>query len=158
MKTRTIIKDQNGATAVEFAIILPLLVLLLFGIIEFGLLLYNQHVITNAAREGARYGIIVRNPRVPNVDESGIEGISTKVKDYARSHLITFGSDKLDDADIILLDINNNSGTFNPATDRCTSFGCELRVEVIYQYDFLVLSSLGFGPITLNPRAIMKME
>ena len=42
MKTRTIIKDQNGATAVEFAIILPFLILLLFGIIEFSLLLYNQ--------------------------------------------------------------------------------------------------------------------
>lgn len=46
--------DERGAAAVEFALILPVLVLLLFGIIEFGRG-YNAKVeITGAAREGAR--------------------------------------------------------------------------------------------------------
>ncbi len=40
---------------VEFAIVAPLLFVLLFGIIEFGVMLYDQAVITNASREGARY-------------------------------------------------------------------------------------------------------
>jgi Flp pilus assembly protein TadG len=53
MKPKMIIKDQNGGAVVEFAIILPLLIALLFGIVEFGLLLYNKQIITNASREGA---------------------------------------------------------------------------------------------------------
>ena len=54
--------SQRGASAVEFALILPLLIVLTFGIIEFGLLMYNQQVLTNAAREGARYGIVQTDP------------------------------------------------------------------------------------------------
>ena len=64
MKDDRFLKNQNGATAVEFAVILPLLLLLIFGIIEFGLFLFNRHVITNAVREAARAGIVVRIPRL----------------------------------------------------------------------------------------------
>ena len=56
--------SQKGASLVEFALVLPLLMLILWGIIEFGLLLYNKQVITNASREGARAGIVAANPRV----------------------------------------------------------------------------------------------
>ena len=45
--------NQKGAALIEFAIVLPLLLLLVFGAIEFGLLFYNKQVITNASREGA---------------------------------------------------------------------------------------------------------
>ncbi len=45
---------DRGATAVEFALLLPLLMLLLFGIIDFGRALNAQITITQAAREGAR--------------------------------------------------------------------------------------------------------
>ena len=45
--------SQKGASLVEFALVLPLLMLILLGMIEFGLLLYNKQVITNASREGA---------------------------------------------------------------------------------------------------------
>ena len=40
---------------VEFALVAPLLFVLLFGIIESCLILYDQAFITNASREGARY-------------------------------------------------------------------------------------------------------
>jgi len=50
------LNSQEGAAMIEFAIILPLLLLFIFGIIEFSLALFNQQVITNAAREGARRG------------------------------------------------------------------------------------------------------
>jgi Flp pilus assembly protein TadG len=52
------LRETKGASMVEFALVLPILILILFGIIEFGILIYNQQVITNASREGARYGIV----------------------------------------------------------------------------------------------------
>lgn len=47
-------KNERGASMVEFAIILPLLMLILIGIIDMGRLLLAQAMVTNAAREGAR--------------------------------------------------------------------------------------------------------
>ncbi|MGD9244463.1 MAG: pilus assembly protein [Desulfobacterales bacterium] len=151
MKRKILIEDQNGATVVEFAIILPLLIVFLFGIIEFGLLLYNKQVITNASREGARAGLVVRDPRLSNQE------IKDKVKEYAQSRLVTFGSDTLEDDDIDILPIDSGGG-FDPNTERCTSFGCDLKVGLTYYYDFLFLSNFGLGPITLEEVSTMKME
>ena len=52
------IKKQSGAQLVEFAILLPILVVVIFSAIEFGFMLYDQAVITNASREGARAGVV----------------------------------------------------------------------------------------------------
>ena len=46
--------NENGQTLVEFALILPILLLLVMGIIQFGIIFSAQIGITNAAREGAR--------------------------------------------------------------------------------------------------------
>jgi Flp pilus assembly pilin Flp len=51
-------RDQEGAAAVEFALLLPLLVLLLFGMIEFGLAFNTRIQATNAAREAARRAVV----------------------------------------------------------------------------------------------------
>jgi Flp pilus assembly protein TadG len=48
------LRAEEGASAVEFALVLPLLVALLFGIIEFGAAFNAQIMVTNAAREAAR--------------------------------------------------------------------------------------------------------
>lgn len=50
--------DRRGTAVVEFALIAPLFLLLLFGIFEFGRLVMVQQLITNAAREGARMAVI----------------------------------------------------------------------------------------------------
>jgi Flp pilus assembly protein TadG len=47
-------RRERGAVAVEMAIILPLLLLVVGGIVDLGRLAFTQNVITNAAREGAR--------------------------------------------------------------------------------------------------------
>ena len=47
--------DDRGAAAVEFALVLPLLLLLLGGIIDFGFALNTQISLTHAAREGVRH-------------------------------------------------------------------------------------------------------
>ena len=46
-------RNERGAVFVEFVIVLPFLLVFLIGMIEFGLLFYNQQVLTNASREGA---------------------------------------------------------------------------------------------------------
>jgi Flp pilus assembly pilin Flp len=51
-------RGQDGAAAVEFALLLPLLVLLLFGFIQFGLAFNTRIQATNAAREAARQAVI----------------------------------------------------------------------------------------------------
>ncbi|MDI6815909.1 MAG: pilus assembly protein [Actinomycetota bacterium] len=52
------IRNDVGASSVEFAIILPVLVMILFGIFEFGLAYRDYLAITHAAREGARMAAI----------------------------------------------------------------------------------------------------
>lgn len=164
MKTSVITRNQNGATAVEFAIILPVLILVLFGIIEFGLVLFNKQIITNASREGARFGIVNRDPVVRFRTDADIDEISNRVSDWLADHLVTFGD--TDGAEIVV-EIRDNSlpppDFFDKAKDialgnRCTVFGCPLKVTVRYDYEFLVLSIFGFGPITLDGHSEMRME
>ena len=138
MKMR--LKNQKGTSVVEFAIVLPLLVLLLFGIIEFSLLLFNKQVITNASREGARAGIVAQVPRVSD------PAIRKVVSDYAKAHLVTFGSDTLvEDADHIPI-VREDVNTDNPPN----SFGDDLKVTVNYQYDFLVFPGIIVGLFSGN--------
>lgn len=51
-------KSDDGASAVEFALVLPILVLLLVGIIQFGHLFFQWLEITHAAREGVRWAAL----------------------------------------------------------------------------------------------------
>lgn len=51
-------KNEKGQSLVEFALILPLLLLLIMGIIQFGLVFLGYISVSNAAREGARVGIV----------------------------------------------------------------------------------------------------
>ena len=48
----------EGAAAVEFALILPLFIVLILGLIDFGHLFFVVNTMTNAAREGARRGVV----------------------------------------------------------------------------------------------------
>jgi Flp pilus assembly protein TadG len=51
-------RHQRGQSLVEFALVIPLFLVLVFGIIDFGLGLKSWITITNAAREGARYAAV----------------------------------------------------------------------------------------------------
>jgi Flp pilus assembly protein TadG len=146
-KIRCLISGEEAASAVEFAIILPLLILILFGIIEFGLLLYNKQMITNAAREGARAGIVARTPRLSD-DE-----VKTVVNDYlspgGQSRLIDFGT-ATPVVTVTRTDVNGDGSL--------VGFGDDLSVLVTFNYSFLVLTNLGFGPVNIGSTAVMKME
>ncbi len=134
------IKTQKGIAAVEFALVLPILIVLAFGIIEFSLILYDKAVITNASREGARAGIVSQSPRMPDAE------VTTIVDNYCKNYLVTFGTP-------------NNPVTAITRTGN--SFGDELTVAVTYSYGFLVLP--GFitgmtGPLNLTATTVMRME
>ncbi len=49
---------EVGASAVEFALIVPILIMLVFGIIQFGLAMSQKASLANGAREGARVGAV----------------------------------------------------------------------------------------------------
>jgi len=55
-------RDDRGAAAVEFAIIAPVLILLLIGIVEYGLVFNTQLQLTGAAREAAREMAVTGDP------------------------------------------------------------------------------------------------
>jgi Flp pilus assembly protein TadG len=63
-------RDDRGAAAVELALVLPLLLLLVFGIIDFGRALNAQIEITSAAREGARWAALGRTDIAQRVTDA----------------------------------------------------------------------------------------
>ncbi len=50
----SLLKDKSGANAVEFAIVVPVLLLIVLGIIQFGIILFTYNNMVQAAREAAR--------------------------------------------------------------------------------------------------------
>lgn len=53
--------SDTGAAAIEFALVVPVFLFMLFGIIEFGLVMHVSSMVENATHEGARYGITGSN-------------------------------------------------------------------------------------------------
>jgi Flp pilus assembly protein TadG len=144
--------SEKGAALVEFALVLPLLLILLFGIIEFGFFIFNKSVITNASREGARAGVVRDNsPNPSDPDNPFIRIDSTKVtdivKNYAAAHLVNFCSDRA---------INV---TVDPV-DRNLPRGDSLTVTASYDYCFLIIPALTdfLGNVNISGTSIMRAE
>jgi hypothetical protein len=74
-ETSTCQKDL-GAAAVEFALILPLVVLLVFGLIDFGRLFFVKISLTSASREAARISTFYPNSCIPVSDPEAVGVIS----------------------------------------------------------------------------------
>ena len=55
------INNNKGQSLVEFAILLPVLLIMLLGLMEWGFLLWTQTTFVNAAREGARDAVVIRD-------------------------------------------------------------------------------------------------
>jgi len=129
---------EDGTAAVEFALVFPILILLVFGIIEFGLALYYKEVLTNASREGARAGIIISSPR-PTADE---------IKGVVVTALTNAGLPSCNASCITVTGAQGSSGD-------------DLTVRVDYPYRFSVLANLiaGFaGNVTLSAQTVMQQE
>lgn len=136
MLTPKRMRDQKGVALVEFSITLPLLLLLLFGFIEFGIMLYNKQVITNASREGARAAI---NP-LPILTPDEVVNV---VENYCDQNLIRFG--------------NVTPISVTPP-DENRVFPQAITITVTWNYGFLVPSIIGLGPtINLSAQTTMNM-
>ena len=126
------IKNQKGQSLVEFAIVLPLLLLLLFGIAEFGIMLNSYLTIQNIAREGTRLGII--------------GGSDTEI-----TSLIRTTSPNLTSADLSI--------SITPSEGNRRS-GDTLQVKVTYNYRMIVpiISALVGNIIVLTSQTSMRIE
>jgi len=159
MKKKKLFRCQKGASAVEFALVLPLLLVFVFGIIEFGILLYDKAIITNASREGARVAI---RAYWADTDSDGkgdtpalypVGEVENVAENYAATRLIKF------------------SGATPIATvTESTVDGIDYRtVTVAYGHSFLLFPNvlgtlLGVnsttmpGAISLTASSAMRME
>jgi Flp pilus assembly protein TadG len=138
---------DGGQAIIEFAFVLPVVLILLLGILEFGVLFYNKAMVTNASREGARAAIVYQDTDSnDSYDPHSIDEIKAVVSDYLIDKLITF------------------EGTPDPKTsftiNETTSPGGKVGVLVTYEHTFLVISrflSLS-NKINLSAETIMRVE
>jgi Flp pilus assembly protein TadG len=133
---KRLVREQQGAAALEFALIAPLFLILLFGALDFGLALYAKGLITHASQEGARYGTIYHlSP--PTVDD---------IQGYVQSYL-------------------SGAGFSQPVTITVTgaggASGTPLAVRVDYTHHFLGLPSFLCGwadSLNLSAETVKRLE
>jgi Flp pilus assembly protein TadG len=134
---------ERGVELIEFAISLPVLLLILAGIIDFGFLFQRYEVVTNAAREGARLKSL---PVVTTTAD-----IQARVSAY----LTDAGLDPA----LATTAVNTVAIPINPA-GTLTATGNQVVVQ--YPYQFLVLSPISglvggsFGSVTLTASSMMR--
>jgi Flp pilus assembly protein TadG len=118
-------RRQEGQTLTEFAMVLPLLALLLFGIIQFGIVFHQYVTLTDAVRAGGRQGAVSRD--LSNPQQRVIDRVRTSAADLDPGQLgVTVSSTwtQGDDVtvvatypyDISLLGVVVKSGTLRAST------------------------------------------
>ncbi len=120
-------KEERGAAVVEFAVVVPLLLLILFGIIEFSILFYDKAIITNASREAAREWIVYRNVKLT---EPQLQDI---VDAYTQDRMISLSTTNTP----VVVAEPYDGATLVAMTAIDTGF--RLKLEVTYTYDFVFL-------------------
>ena len=128
-------RKQRGAAAVEFAVVAPIFVLLLFGMIEYGRMVMVQQMLTNATREGARRAVL---------DGTTTTSVKTTVKDY-----LTSGNITVNDSEITV--------TPDPAT---ASFGDPVTVSLTVPFSRVswLPSPMFLGNANMSATSVMRRE
>lgn len=130
--------NERGVVAAEFALLLPVFLLILFGIIEFGMIMYGRETVTNAAREGARAGIVQGPPK----------RTSSEITAIANNYLTGTG---IKQADVTFTPVG--VGLSNPNM---------LTVTAQYRYNFLipyVPAVVGIpNPLIITTQVVMRHE
>lgn len=141
---------NKGVAAVEFGIVLPVLLLVLFGIINYGVIMYNQAVITNAAREGARWAAIHNSASVgtgcANTYSASPTDACEAAYSYAVNNLINFGATGTLQ---LVAEKNPLPADFNPGTPQ--------SIQVRYTYTGIGYY-FGSTATTYNSTSVMLHE
>ena len=136
-------RAERGAELIEFALVLPLLLLLVLGIVDFGFLFQRLEVVTNAAREGARIAIL------PSYG-------TTDVISRVNSYLLQGGVPTSPGNPIV-----NVSDVPVPVPGGSVS---AKQVQVSYYHSYMFLSGLAsmfgssFSSVPLNGVSTMRIE
>ena len=85
-------RNADGAAAVEFALVAPLLILLVFGIISYGYLLSFRQAMSQGAAEGARAGAVWASAYAPTQDADRLEAARDGVDEALSSFGVGCGS------------------------------------------------------------------
>jgi Flp pilus assembly protein TadG len=128
---KKILSGERGASAVEFAIILPILIMLIFGIVQFGIA-YNKYIaVTHAVREGARLAAV-------GLYEDPDFDFEQAVRDSAPT------------IEIETITVENPEGL---------KIGNPVSVTITVEVFFIDIPMAGrWGPIQLNSQATMRRE
>ena len=132
--------DEGGIAALEFVLMLPFLMMVLFGIIDVSMILSDKAVITNASREAARAGVVLRTTPWSSAQ------IQAVALNYTQNNLVTGGTPTA--ASAVASYANQMSGS-------------PLTVTVTYTYQGLVLGSISSviaGPVTIKAVTVMNYE
>ena len=147
---------------VEFALILVLLLIIVLGIMEFGIILYNRAMLTNGGREGARAGVVFRaDPANFAYAPLTAAEIRTVVGNYIQTRLVTFGTQFNPATDVTPMWSTDNGSTWTSSLPTTHGNGEQLRVDVTFTYSYLALPGLKGvqGPsLAMTSRTIMRME
>ena len=136
-------REEHGAELVEFALTFPLLLLVLVGIMDFGLLFQRYEVLTNAVREGARVGVL------PNYNAADIQN---RVNQYLLGTSLSGATVTTTVGAAQVVSIGGG---------RCISV---VPVESSYNHQYTFISGIAryfnqsFGSRTLVARANMRKE
>ncbi len=123
MKTET-----RGQSLVEFAITLPILVLLLLGTLDFGMAIFSYSMLRDAAQEGAFYGSF--NPDNLAEIENRARNISPRAEDEIFSSPV-----RLTDREKVKISIQTKGGSCQGAAKGIAN---SIQVDVTYRYPFLM--------------------
>jgi len=156
------LRIENAQTMVEFALVFPLILLITYGIIEIGRVMFIYAEVTGAAREGARYG--VASGLVPGVSpDTPYYAYCDGIMQAARRITILIPTG---DINISVKYLTGSSSsvkqtcpfTYSKASDPIIQ-GDRIRVEVNVYYSPIVGEFLGFSGFNikaLNFRTILK--
>lgn len=137
-------RHGKGQSLVEFAVTLPIFMLLLAGILDFGIGLYSQMTVINAAREGARFGVVT----FQTIEPGDVASIKQRVIDMSSGLTLTA-------ADIAVTCKPEASSTFS----ACSTPGSGDAVRVQVDYDYQMIFPLAFGTsIPLSSSVQMRIE
>ncbi len=143
---------RRGSTIVQVAIVLPVILLLLFGILEYSRYVMLLQIMTNAAREGCRYAVMHTDPVVIN---STTYGSATSNVDTIVSSMLGGQTLSSQTINIYASDaLGNNTGTWENA-----SAGQWITVQITGNFTS-ILPKLLFMPSTIpiTAEVVMRSE